>query len=205
MRFAAGRPVPEQRIRLVSALLYGAALIVVSYWLTGNWAQPFGLKGLWFYTALVGLLLGRALVEPYFTRPADAAVNSVALALTVIAVSRADTAIDHRNFVWGRVALLGYAAVVGLLSVVAIMCEDAVPLRRLAGWCSTQTGRIGRADVVNGQQDLPTHGQETSPLAAREFPTGGQKISPRMAKHSPPAAKRIPHRWSGVLGLTGVR
>lgn len=34
---------------------------------------------------------------------------------------------------------------------------------------------------VNGQSDLPTGGQETSPLTAKDNPRGGQKMSPRMA------------------------
>ena len=148
MRLATRTAVPAQRVRLASAILYGAALMVVSYWLTGNWTPPFGLKGLWFYTALVGLLLGRALVEPYFTRPADAAVNSVGLALTVIAVSRADTTVDDHYFIWGRAVLLVYAAAVAILSMVAILFKDSVSTRRLAAWSSRQAGRIGRADVM---------------------------------------------------------
>jgi hypothetical protein len=142
------RHIPEQRVRLASALLYVPGLIAVSHLVTGSWVPPFGLRGLWFYTALVGLLIARALVEPYFTRPADAIVNSVGLALTVIALDPAERTIDERYFIWGRAAFLGYATVVAVLSLTAILLKDSERVRDVAAWCSRQAARIGRADVM---------------------------------------------------------
>ena len=51
-------------------------------------------------------------------------------------------------------------------------------LKALAG----ASARLLLVAIVNGQVDLPSDGQETSPLAAKEFPTGGQQNHPRMAK-----------------------
>jgi len=45
------------------------------------------LTGLWFYSAAAALVLGAFVLEPFFTRPADALANVSALLLTVVAVT----------------------------------------------------------------------------------------------------------------------
>ena len=78
-------PVLNQKTRFVLLLLDLIVLCAASWLVFGRAFPPSGNKGFWFYTALLGLLLGSRLDTPFFAKPSDvilyAAPAAVALAL----------------------------------------------------------------------------------------------------------------------------
>jgi len=78
-------PSLNQKTRFILLLLDVAILCAASWVAFGRIFPPAGDKGFWFYTALLGLLLGSRLESPFFAKPADvvlyAAPAAVALAL----------------------------------------------------------------------------------------------------------------------------
>lgn len=78
-------PALTQKNRFVFALLDVAILCATSRLAFGTVFPPTDDRGFWFYTALLGLLLGSRLDTPFFAKPADvvlyAAPAAVALAL----------------------------------------------------------------------------------------------------------------------------
>ena len=76
----------SQRTRLIVLLIEVAVLCLASFIVFGRPLPPNGDKGFWFYTGLLGLVLGSRLDTPFFAKPADvilyAAPAAVALALS---------------------------------------------------------------------------------------------------------------------------
>ncbi|MCA1706823.1 MAG: hypothetical protein LC808_27605, partial [Actinobacteria bacterium] len=75
----------DQPQRILVTLIYLALLVVLNFYLNQAGFPPFGLPGLWYYSAFAALLIGEYIVEPHFTTPAGALANSVALILAVTA------------------------------------------------------------------------------------------------------------------------
>src|SRR5882762_717403 len=73
----------SQTARLVILLLYAFSLFAVCRFLFGTWLPPTAEKGLWLYASFAHLLLGTLLLNPYFTKPADA-VSDAAIAALVL-------------------------------------------------------------------------------------------------------------------------
>lgn len=75
----------NQKTRFVLLVIEFGFLCLASWFAFGHILPPNGDKGFWFYTALLGLILGVRLDTPFFVTPADAIINSstaaVALAL----------------------------------------------------------------------------------------------------------------------------
>jgi uncharacterized protein len=74
---------PRQRV--ISLVVYCAALLVIQYWIVEQHLPPSTIKGLWFYAGIASLLLGSRLLNPYFTPPGDAAVNAFVSAVAILA------------------------------------------------------------------------------------------------------------------------
>src|SRR5438128_438914 len=108
----------SQPERLLTALVYVAGFLLLANYLNGQFLPSFGLSGLWFYSAFAALVLGQFLIEPFFTRPADALASAIAV---LGAVASADTASAHVAqlvvMVW-RYSFIAYAIVVVVLAVV---------------------------------------------------------------------------------------
>lgn len=86
------------------ALLFGACKIAL-----GGWVPPTSAKGLWFYSGLASLLLGRLLVSPFFTKPADAVSYAVAGIVGLLAVN-----------VWAIPAASSFDRTVWLITVIYV-------------------------------------------------------------------------------------
>lgn len=112
------RPIP-QRDRFL--LMVGEALIILGIsWAIFDWPlPPDGNRGFWFYSALLGLLLGARLDTPFFAKPADV-FSYAAPAATTLLLCRA-----WQNWDEGvRVAWVGafsYCLLAALSAVVAIL------------------------------------------------------------------------------------
>jgi uncharacterized protein len=133
---------------LVIAAIYLGLLLLLGLFLNGGF-PPFGVTGLWFYSAFGALILGEFIIEPFFTRPADALANSIALILACAAVSLNGVEVSHEAASTGRLLYVLYGVALVGLAVVAISLKDRVDrLGSAAAWSARVVGRIGQARWV---------------------------------------------------------
>ena len=115
-------PALSQKARFILLLIEAGVLCLASWVAFGQILPPDGEKGFWFYTALLGLILGTRLDTPFYARPADvvlyAAPAAVALAL---------------GSTWGKwgsdiklafVMAMTFCVIAGVLGAVAILLKD---------------------------------------------------------------------------------
>src|SRR6185437_6381959 len=93
----------SQKARLAAALVYTVLLLFLARYLNGSFLPPYGLHGLWFYSAAAALLIGQLLVEPFFTRPAEALANGIAIVIASVTVALDTAEIDLGVARTGRV------------------------------------------------------------------------------------------------------
>ncbi|MEX1133473.1 MAG: DUF87 domain-containing protein [Acidimicrobiia bacterium] len=145
-------PELNQQKRLLFAVSYGLALLVIFRLLGGRWWPEFDALGTWFYGGIAILLLSVALQEPFFTTPAHALFNGAALlvaAVTYPSTVASESALPPATIDVGRVAASIYAGVLIAIGLTAVFTKD------LEGWSSTVSrvatrlsGSIGTARVV---------------------------------------------------------
>jgi hypothetical protein len=120
--------------------------MLLSAGITGAILPPPDIKGLWFYSAAAALLLGEYLVEPYFSRPADAIANAVALGLALASAGSSNALFASSEIALGRALLGVYSITVLLLGVAAIAWKDSGDRRRrVARAASRSVATFGRA------------------------------------------------------------
>jgi hypothetical protein len=95
-----------QQWRLAAAIIYFVAVLGLAQYLNGQFWPPYGLEGLWFYSAAAALLVGEFVVEPFFTRPADAIANGLAVLIAAVTVSLNGADISHHAASVGRVVVI---------------------------------------------------------------------------------------------------
>lgn len=138
-----------QSLRLVCAVIYVVYLLLLGQYLNGSVPPPFGLDGLWFYAAFAAIVLGDLIIEPFFTRPADALANGVAVLIVAVSVSLADTVVPSTRAAVGRAAIVGIALLVIVAAVIAMLFKDSSGRRqRLAAGATKLTGVLGRSRVL---------------------------------------------------------
>lgn len=136
---------PQQQ-RLLAALVYFVALVLLARYLNGTFWPPYGLEGLWFYAAAAALLIAEFLLEPFFTRPADALASGLAILVAAATASLEGADISNEAVRAGRVITIGCASTVVLLAVIAISFKDAAGTRGILARASTAlVSRVGRA------------------------------------------------------------
>lgn len=134
-----------QRLRLGVGLAYAFGLVILGWWIHGTPLPPFSIDGLWFYGGLLPILVARFIIEPYFTRPADALANG--LALFVAAATLSIQPAPPPTLEIGRVLLLIYGQVVLGLASVAIVGRDSDSFHVLGRYAYEAVGVAGRAEV----------------------------------------------------------
>lgn len=140
------KPRLSQQQRLTAAVLYFVALLALSTYLTGSLWPPYGIDGLWFYSAAAALLLGEFVLEPFFTRPADALASGLAILLAASTVSLDRAEISATAAKWGRLGVICAALVIIALAVVAIAFKDTMGKRQRAAEVATSAvAHVGRA------------------------------------------------------------
>jgi hypothetical protein len=136
----------SQQRRLVAALAYFAILLVLARYLNGTFWPPYGLAGLWFYSAGAALVLGEFLLEPFFTRPADALASAVTVLVAAATASLSGSQISAHAARTGRDVVLGLAIALIALAILAIALKDAGGAAGVtAKWATTVVGTLGRA------------------------------------------------------------
>jgi hypothetical protein len=136
---------PQQE-RLLAAGIYFVLLLLLARRLNGSFWPPYGLEGLWFYSAAAALLLGELVLEPFFTRPADALASAFAVLIASAATSWQGSSVPTSTLQTARLGLMIYAGIVILGAVLAIALKDkSDPSGYIARICSSGVGRFGRA------------------------------------------------------------
>jgi uncharacterized protein len=136
---------------MLAAATYLIAIGVLGSWALGWLFPPLGVGGLWFYSAAAALVLGEFIVEPFFTRPADALANGSALLLTVVAVSPSGASVNSRWIHFGRIVFLAYAVAVLIFGIAAIWLKDATGVHaRYGRFAYVASGTLGRARWIFG-------------------------------------------------------
>lgn len=100
--------------RLVFFVFTLLALVAIHRWLTGNWYPAESSTSFVFQNLILMVVLGSLIVEPNFTKPSDALVNSLAVLITLASVK------DRTTYIlWGVNS--GYALAVFVFSLIAII------------------------------------------------------------------------------------
>src|SRR5947209_18216242 len=110
----------SQQWRLVSAIAYFVALVVLARYLNGQFWPPYGLEGLWFYSAAGALLIGEFVLEPFFTRPADAIASGLAILIAAGTASLNGAGVSQNAARTGRTIVIVLPAFVVASAVVAV-------------------------------------------------------------------------------------
>ena len=134
-----------QRLRLGVGLAYVVGLVILGWWIHGTPLPPFSIDGLWFYGGLLPILVARFIIEPYFTRPADALANGLALFVAAATLSIQPTPPPTLEI--GRVLLLIYGLIVLGLASVAIVGRDSDSFQVPGRYAYEAVGVAGRAEV----------------------------------------------------------
>lgn len=130
-------PALNQRTRFLLLLVDLAILCAASWFAFGRVFPASDDKGFWFYTALLGLLLGSRLDTPFFAKPADVVLYAAPAAIAL--------ALGNSWAQWSeavRVAYcmaMGFCILTGLLGAVAILTVGSKSI----GWQrASNTARV---------------------------------------------------------------
>jgi Helicase HerA, central domain len=139
----------SQPQRVLSAVIYVAGFLLLANYLNGQLLPAFGLSGLWFYSAFAALVLGQFLIEPFFTRPADAIANAIAVLIAVTSVDTSSAHVAQSEAIAWRYGFIAYALVVLVLAVGAVVVKDRGGRIGAAGPAAFQAaGVLGRSTVI---------------------------------------------------------
>lgn len=115
-------PALNQKTRFIFLFLEVAILCAASWLAFGRMFPTSDDKGFWFYTALLGLLLGSRLDTPFFVKPADVVLYAAPAAIAL--------ALGNSWAQWSdgvRVSycvVMSYCILAGLLGAIAILTMD---------------------------------------------------------------------------------
>jgi len=142
----------SQKKRLLVLAISITALVGINVVITGTLLPAPGASSLWFYSAILLLLLGDLVVEPWYTSPADAVANSSVVLLTVIATSPAGLPISDSAFEWGRNLSLAVAGPILLVGSIAIASKRPKPQvqSRLHNGAYAFASTLGSARILFG-------------------------------------------------------
>lgn len=75
------------RGRMIHLILFLVALVALGHAVNGSLIPPSGDSSIWYHSGLLVLILGVFLGEPYFTKPADAAINGLVVFVSTSTLS----------------------------------------------------------------------------------------------------------------------
>jgi uncharacterized protein len=138
----------RQEARVGIAAAYVIALLWVANQVAGQLPPPLDINGLWFYTAFLPILLARFLIEPYFTRPADAVANGLGLLIGVVTLNPTGAVIPTSQLDDGRLAIGIYAGVTLAAAAAAMLGRDErSPFFGIGPHTTSLLSTFGRAEI----------------------------------------------------------
>lgn len=137
----------NQKERVVLFGVYLAALIILQLLLPIE-SQLFSTSGLWFWSALLVLLLNRFVSQPYFTSPKDALSNSIASLATILPLLATSTIEDSSLLYWNT-ALVGTGVILAF-AVLAMLLgySEKQRLKDIATTLTWIVGRLGSSKLL---------------------------------------------------------
>lgn len=138
-----------QKNRVIVAIAYVVALIVVSWLALGDPTPGIAANGTWFYAGLAMVVLSAALAEPFFATPAQALSNAIAAMLVLIAFPKDSglvQGLEADDILFGKAGLLLAAVALIALSLGAIFTKDRAST--LSARLARLASRFGSAKVV---------------------------------------------------------
>ena len=111
----------SQRMRLLLLAVSLVFLGLTSWAVRGEIVPGFGSDTLWFYSAALTLLLSDLVLEPWYTRPADALANGAAVLLASLAATDSGLQISGHAFSLGRAICIGASGAIVILAVTAMI------------------------------------------------------------------------------------
>lgn len=115
-------PALSQKTRFILLIIEAGILCLASWIAFGSFIPPDGDKGFWFYSALLGLILGSRLDTPFYAKPADVVLYAAPAAIA-LAMASSWMSWDSGVRVAFALAVL-FCVSVGLLGAVAILLKD---------------------------------------------------------------------------------
>lgn len=115
-------PALSQKIRFVLLIIEVGILCLASWVAFGRIFPPDGEKGFWFYTALLGLILGSRLDTPFFAKPADVVLYAAPAAISLALGSAWDKWDSGIRVAF--VLAVTFCVIAGMLGAVAILAKD---------------------------------------------------------------------------------
>jgi hypothetical protein len=140
----------SQRVRLFILLAYLGSLFLACKIALGDWIPPTTTKGLWFFSGLAALLLGKLIVTPFFTKPSDAVSYAVAGIVGLLATNLwpIPTAASFDRSVW--LITLAYVSTVCAAGILSIALKDS----RYKLWQQLSRSLFVYCDVVGGPRSI---------------------------------------------------
>ncbi len=132
--------------RLIFFVFVLLALVAIHRWLTGNWYPADSNTSFVFQNLILMVVLGSLIVEPHFTKPSDALVNSLAVLITLASVR------DRTSYIlWD--ANFYYALMVFIFSLISIILgqkeESEASLRnKVARFFYTFAVFFGKSNLI---------------------------------------------------------
>jgi uncharacterized protein len=113
-----------QRGRLGVLAISLSLLVAVSVVVDGEFVPQPGSSSLWFYAAALTLMLSDLVLEPWYTRPADAFANAVAVLLASFAADSSGLEVSQSAFETGRALCIAVSLVILLAALSAMLTLD---------------------------------------------------------------------------------
>jgi len=113
-------PKLSQKQRVLVALIYLAILLLIFNYFGGGIRNITGNKldsNIWFYAGALLIIMGAYLVEPFFTKPSDAVVNSIAVLIALWGLSSREALVGYRF-------ILLYSLLIFSASLSAILLKE---------------------------------------------------------------------------------
>lgn len=110
-----------QRGRLAVLAVSLTLLAIVSAVVDGDPVPRPGSESLWFYSAAFTLMLSDLVLEPWYTRPADAFANATAVLLASFAAGSSGLEVTRSTFDTGRTVCITVAALILLAALIAML------------------------------------------------------------------------------------
>lgn len=120
-------PSLSQKNRFILLLIEFAVLCLASWIVFGKIFPPNNDKGFWFYTALLGMLLGSRLDTPFFAKPSDVFLYAAPAVIALALVNSWGQWSDGIKV--GYCVAMAYCIVVGFLGALAILLIDSAKER----------------------------------------------------------------------------
>lgn len=111
----------KQRERLFVAILYFVILTLIYKIIGGDFDVLLGKtsndNAIWFFSGALMIVLGKYVIETYFTKPSDAVANSIATLIALIGLS-------NKSIFFGYTFIFSYAILIFLTSIFCIATKD---------------------------------------------------------------------------------